>query len=342
MRVLIIGGTKFVGPFLVRRLLAGGHDVTVFHRGQHEADLPPEVHHVHSNSSSFLALNFPQELQRLKTDVVVHMIPMGEEDALAAMRFFRGHAARIMGISSGDVYRAYGILSGMEDVPVTTGPLNEDSPLRENLYIARAMAKDSSDWMYHYEKILAERAMLSDPELPATILRLPAVYGPGDEQHRFFPWLKRMQDRRPVILLGEVQANWRWTHGYVENVAAAIVAAVTNSKPPSKIYNVGETITPTVAERIVSMAEVMNWNGEIRRLPDERLPAHLRLPFNFQQHLAYDTGHIRRELGYEEPIGPEAAMRTTIEWELAHPPAQINAKQFDYEAEDAAIESALT
>jgi len=341
MRVLIIGGTKFAGPFLVRRLVAAGHDVTIFHRGQHEADLPPEVQHVHSKSSSFLALHFPEDLRRMQPEVVVHMIPMGEEDALAAVRFFRGHAGRIIGISSGDVYRAYGILAGMEDGPVITGLLTEDSPLREKLYIARTMAKDQSDWMYHYEKILAERAVLSDAELPATILRLPAVYGPGDEQHRFFPWLKRMQDRRPVILLGKAQANWRWTNEYVDNVAAAIVATVTTSTLPGRIYNVGEVVTPTVAERIASMAKLMNWHGNIKRIPDENLPAHLRQPFNFQQHLAYDTTRIRRELAYQEPVGAEEATRTTVEWELANPPAQVDAKQFDYAAEDAAIQSPL-
>ena len=47
MRVLVIGGTGITGPHVVRRLVEMGHEVTIFHRGQHEADLPPEVRHIH-------------------------------------------------------------------------------------------------------------------------------------------------------------------------------------------------------------------------------------------------------------------------------------------------------
>ena len=43
--------------------------------------------------------------------------------------------------------------------------------------------------------------MLSDPELPGTVLRLPAVYGPEDRQHRTFEYLKRMDDGRRAILV---------------------------------------------------------------------------------------------------------------------------------------------
>jgi nucleoside-diphosphate-sugar epimerase len=43
--------------------------------------------------------------------------------------------------------------------------------------------------------------------LPGTVLRLPTVYGPGDYQHRLFEYLKRMDDGRPAILLGEGVAS---------------------------------------------------------------------------------------------------------------------------------------
>ena len=43
MRVLVIGGTNFIGPHVVRALLAAGHEVTVFNRGKTDADLPAAV-----------------------------------------------------------------------------------------------------------------------------------------------------------------------------------------------------------------------------------------------------------------------------------------------------------
>ena len=43
MNVMIIGGTSFIGPALVRRLVDQGNTVAVFHRGQTRAELPPSV-----------------------------------------------------------------------------------------------------------------------------------------------------------------------------------------------------------------------------------------------------------------------------------------------------------
>jgi hypothetical protein len=52
------------------------------------------------------------------------------------------------------------------------------------------------------------------------------VYGLHDYQLRLLYYLKRMDDRRPAILLDEEIARWRWTRSYVENVAVAIALAV--------------------------------------------------------------------------------------------------------------------
>jgi hypothetical protein len=65
---------------------------------------------------------------------------------------------------------------------------------------------------------LVEQVLLAVADLPVTVLRLPAVYGPGDAQHRLRPYLQRMLDGRPGILLHEGQAAWRWTRGYVRNL----------------------------------------------------------------------------------------------------------------------------
>jgi nucleoside-diphosphate-sugar epimerase len=48
MRVLVLGGTRFIGLALVEELLGAGHTVGVVHRGEHEPDLPPTVEHIHS------------------------------------------------------------------------------------------------------------------------------------------------------------------------------------------------------------------------------------------------------------------------------------------------------
>src|SRR5262249_23710143 len=153
----------------------------------------------------------------LKPDLVLHMMAMGESDARAVVQTFKGIARRVIAISSGDVYRAYGLFMGTESGSPEPIPLTEEAPLRQAWYPYRSMAKGPDDWVSNYEKILMERVVMSDPDLPGTVLRLPAVYGPGDASYRLFAYVKRMADGRPAILLEERQARWRWTHGYVEN-----------------------------------------------------------------------------------------------------------------------------
>jgi hypothetical protein len=50
------------------------------------------------------------------------------------------------------------------------------------------------------------------------------------------------------------------------------------------------------------------------------------------------SARIRAELGYREAVSPDSAMARTIEWERANPPAAVDPAQFDYAAEDAALD----
>nr|WP_216638964.1 hypothetical protein [Paenibacillus sp. FJAT-26967] len=66
---------------------------------------------------------------------------------------------------------------------------------------------------------------------------MPVVYGPNDPQHRFFNYLKRMEDKRPFIFLEEGFSNFRWTYGYVEDAAPAISCNVEWERINPKNYN---------------------------------------------------------------------------------------------------------
>lgn len=344
MRVLVIGGTSFIGPHVVRTLHEQGHAVAVFHRGQTEADLPPVVQHIRKPDGGFPITVFPAEAVAYRPDVVLHMIALVERDAQAAMQTFRGIARRIVVASSADVYRAFARLRGDESGPPEPVPLTETAPLREQFFPYRARppraADDPERWIDEYDKILVERAILSDPSLPGTILRLPMVYGPGDKQHRIFSYLKRMDDQRPAILLGEAVARWRNTRGYVENIAAAIALAVVDERAAGRIYNVAEAEALTEAEWVQQIGAAAGWPGSVVTLPEPRLPEHLQQQWQPEQDLIIDSTRLRHELGYTEQVDRAEALRRTVAWERAHPPAQIDPAQFDYAAEDAALPQA--
>lgn len=340
MRVLVVGGTGFVGPPVVRRLSNLGHAVTVFHSGRHEAALPFGVRHVHAAGAASPIAEYPAELTELAWDVVLAMNLIGEKDAALLMRTFRGVARRVVALSSGDVYRAYGVLRGVEAGLPDPVPLAEDAPLRVTLHPYRGAAGLPPE-LSDYEKISVERAVLGDPDLPGTVLRLPAVWGPGDRLGRFTSAWRRIADRRASIVIGRSHAGWRWTHGYVDDVAEAVVLAVLRERAKGKIYNVGESRTPTTAERLESFVRACGAPVRVDVVPDDRVPPHLALALRFDQDLVYDTSRIRSDLDWKETASADEALRLAAAWEAersAAPPGPSPSHSVDeYAAEDDAI-----
>ena len=357
-RVLVVGGTGFIGTHVTRALAAAGHAVTVYHRGCHEPTFRPGVRHVRSDDAAIPVMRYPDRLRAARFDAVVLMTPIGEADTRAAADAFRGRAGRLVVVSSADVYAAYGRLLGREPSP--TGEegagddrraLDEEAPLRAELYpYGRSARGPWGGELRDYDKILVERVALGDPALPGTVLRLPAVFGQGDRQRRFAGWVRRMADGRPFVLLGARQARWRWTHGYVENVAAAVAHAAVRDAAAGRVYNVGEARTPTVVERVAALARAVGWMEDVVTVPDARLPAHLREPVSHAVDLALDTSRMRRELGFAEPVDADEALRRTVRWlraEGAMGAAGVPATSEEddlparYAAEDAAADAAL-
>jgi nucleoside-diphosphate-sugar epimerase len=251
----------------------------------HTAALPNAVRRITSPLAGIPLRQIPTELLKLDPEVVLHMIAMGEEDAEAATEAFAGVARRLVVLSSGDVYRAYGIFIGIEVGPITPTPLGEDAPLRSRMYPYRSPGGAPDSLESYYEKILVERTVSSNPSLPATILRLPKVYGPDDNH-----------DLRTVYGYS-YQPQWRWTHGYVENVAQAISLAVCNDIAAGRTYNVGEAVAMAVGDRLRLLPPI----DAVPQLPGSGK--------NFHQDIAYDTSRIRAELDFVEEHDELLAMQ---------------------------------
>ena len=336
MRVLVIGGSGFIGRFVVPLLQRPGHDVALFHRGT-GPEPPQGVRRIRGDRHRLRS--YTAELRELAPDVVIDMIASSGAHARDLVGTFAGVARRLVVLSSMDVYRAAAVLHRLDEGPLEPVPLTEHSALRANKDIYPAaqirLLKGVFGWLDDgYDKVAVEREARADPSLPATILRLPMVYGPGDPLHRFHPVLKRIADRRSVIPLETRMARWRSPRGYVENVAAAIALAATDERAAGRIYNVGEAEAVSELEWARLIAEVAGWNGRVFTVPTEKAPAHLVSPANLDQDWAADTSRIRAELGYREPVSRSEAIRRTVEWERAHPPAQSDPAQVDYAAED--------
>jgi len=286
--------------------------------------------------------DYRNQLQRFSPDVIVDLILSSGEQARQLMETVRNVTPRVIAISSMDVYRAAGVWHGVEPGPLEPLPLTEDSPLRtvRRLHAPEIvkMMRGVFSWLNEqYDKIAVEEAILNDPVVSGTVLRLPLVYGPGDPLHRFFSLLKRFADGRSSILLADDFAAWRGPRGYVENVAHAIALAATSDRAAGRVYNICEEPTLSELDWQARIAKQMNWPGRFVVLPRERTPKHLLLPGNAAQHVVATSERIRTELGYKELVEIDEAIQRTAAWEQRNPPSTINLQQFDYDAEDAAL-----
>lgn len=334
MRVLVIGGTNFLGPAVVKRLVEGGHGVTLFHRGVSEAAAPIGVPHIHGDRRQIGELR--ADIERLVPEVVLDMAAMCSDDARAIVDACGGIVRRAVMISSADVYRAYGRLHSSEPGPIEPTPIDEEAPLRQRLFPYRGERGGRLD---DYDKIPAEEAYRADARITATVLRLGAVHGERDSQHRLFMELARMDARRPAILVQDDMMEWRWSRAYAGNVADAIALAVADERAAGRTYNIAEPGAMSQAEWLRAVGRIAGWSGDIVAVAKDQMPEHLRTPNNYAQHLELDTSRIRRELGFAERLSRDDGIARAIAWERTHPPERVSPRWTDFAAEDTLLAS---
>ena len=326
-RILVLGGTGFVGPFVVQRLVERGHEVTMFHRGHHEPLHAIGAEHVHADFA-----RLPEhvaELAKREPHVVLDVSP-GLGKGGHGVLHFAGIAQRGVVLTSMDVYRAMSVLWAVEGADeIQPMPVTEDSQLRtqpspdltadlefDNLTVERAVAKPGAAY-------------------PVTVLRCPVIYGPLDPQRRLKEYVRRMADSRRAIILDSRLARLRMSRGYVENVAEAVVAAVSDDRAAGRTFNVGELDALSEAEWVRAVGDAYGWDGEVAVADSDRLPPELQVPLP-PQDIFGDTSRIRDELGYSETLGREEGLRRAIEWEREQ---ESDEPPPDYTPEDSALRS---
>ena len=306
MRVLIIGGTGFIGQWIVRALMENEHEVRVFHRGSTTTALPPSVSHIYGERAELP--RFAPLFRAWAPEVVLDTFAYDRDDLVLVNRATGEIPCRFVLLSSMDVYRAYGIYCRLEEGAPEAGRFDENAPLRSVLYPYRTTAASVDDLMYRYDKIPAEQFARNEMNRPVTILRLGKVYGPGDSQRHAQDYLEQV--RRGGVQISAERSEWRWSRTYVENAAAAVALATAAKAGAARIYNVADEPVLTEHEWIGAVARASGGNVEIQILTESSAPADRR--YEWRQHLCADTSRIRRELGWREKFGVEEALQRTF------------------------------
>jgi nucleoside-diphosphate-sugar epimerase len=134
MRVIVLGGTRFIGRAIVDALVAAGHDPLICHRGVTEADGPPSVAHLHAERVELG--EHRRELEAFDAEAVVDCHAMSARDARALLVALPDPALHRVVLSSQDVYRAFATVQ-RNDLATDAVPITEDAPLRADRFPSR-------------------------------------------------------------------------------------------------------------------------------------------------------------------------------------------------------------
>ena len=182
MKLLLIGGPKFVGYALIKAALARGHEITTFNRGQTNADLFPEIEKLHGERDGGLAV-----LEGRTWDAVIDTsgyVPRHVRDSAQALA---GSAGRYVFVSSISYYGDYHAPRVESDPPEQLAEGAPDDRLADdysNYGALKALCEQEA------ERAFGDRAILVRPGL---------IVGPNDPTDRFTYWPRRVERGGPIL-----------------------------------------------------------------------------------------------------------------------------------------------
>jgi nucleoside-diphosphate-sugar epimerase len=230
LRILILGGTGFTGPYQVRYALGRGHKVTTFNRGKtHPGELPAEVEQLIGDRNGKL-----DALKNRHWDVVIDnptTLPAWVRDAAQVLK---GNVERYVFISTISVYANYPAGGVDENSPLLKydGP----DPYKETLEAMKAGGFKT----YGPLKVLSEKEAEKSFPGKTLIIRPGLIVGPRDETDRFTYWPVRIDRGGEVLAPGnsddpvqfiDARDLAEWTIRMAENRETGIYNATGPAKP---------------------------------------------------------------------------------------------------------------
>jgi nucleoside-diphosphate-sugar epimerase len=298
MKVLILGGTRFVGRHVAQLLVERGDEVTLLHRGVTGAAIDGTTTLIGDRSvPEGLAV-----LENRRFDAVLDMSAYFSAWTQAAIEALAGRAAHYVFVSSGAVYR-----------PVAELPWPESTPFGPNPI-----------WgAYGREKVASEQVLWdahAAGRFVVTAFRFPFILGPGNFADRESFVIGRLLAGRPILLPADGSALNQFV--YAADVARALVAALDrpetaggeayNCTHPSAITNRGWVelcaqvlaITPTIVpideQALGVAAETVDLTNLVFPYPAE--------------HYVLDGAKLTRELGVAMTTGNRRMIEEYAAW----------------------------
>jgi nucleoside-diphosphate-sugar epimerase len=279
MRILVMGGTRFVGRPLVNRLLAAGHELSLFTRGRQP--VPAGVEHLQGDRSSAEGL---AALQDRPFDVIVDSSGRTLEDTRQVIERTGPPSHRLVYVSSAGVY-----------ADSELWPLDEDAP---------------TDPQSRHAGKLHTEAWLRQEGISFTSFRPTYIVGPGNYNPVESWFFDRLVHGRPVPLPGDGSTITQL--GHVSDLAAAMARCIEVEAATNRIYNCTGSQGISFRGLVAAAARACGIDPgavEIRSFDPAGLDKKARKAFPLRlAHFLTDTHRVRRELAWEPAFDLEATL----------------------------------
>ncbi len=279
MKVLVIGGTLFIGRALVEELVKAGHDVAVLHR-RPKHDLGRRVENLMADRGDGHSLR--EALSGRRFEVVFDNVYDWEHGTTAeqveqTVRALGGRLHRYIFMSS---VAAYGDgLNHKESDPLAPGYHSEP-------YVRNKAATERLLFRMHVQS-----------GLPLVTFRPPFIYGPGNPFYREQFFWDRLRAGRPVIIPGDGHRLMQFV--YVNDLVAAMLRAMEEPRAVGEAFNIGDPKPVTQVEFVEKLARTANVEPVLVRVPRDVIAQAggnaMEEPFYFGEY--YDLPPITEYIG---------------------------------------------
>lgn len=242
-KILILGGTGFIGRVLVEQLKREPCSITLFNRGISGSGIFPEIRKITGDRET-------DDIKLVCTedwDVIIDISSYYPNTLDSFLQGLKGKVQRYIFISTVSVY---------DFEKITQAPINENGLL---LVCSSEEKTDKTLLSYGKRKAECERVILSKDWLDKIIFRPSLVYGKYDYTDRFYYWLYRFATQEKIIVPEESFTKSDYT--FVEDFAKIIIKGIT-IKDKKDIYN-------TTTHGPKSLMEIIETIGKVsEKKPD--------------------------------------------------------------------------
>jgi nucleoside-diphosphate-sugar epimerase len=305
VRILVVGGTSFIGRHTVAELLRRDHEVTIFHRGGTPSPFNSRVRELIGDRQ--VPDSVAEVLRKHRFDGVVDLAydwqqGTGAKEVSHFVKALSPSCPRYVFTSSVAAYRNSRL------------PLTEDSPRGGHSFWGSYGVNKSQ------AESTLEGAHLSGA-LSLTIVRPVLVYGQYNPIPRESWFWDRMAAGRPVILPDDGSTQFQWVAA--PDVAWTLAESLTNEHAIGQAFNVAEPSPVTHEQFVDRLARASRMNVEKVKVPRARLKeaggspmgpkCYFGVALDFGEDFAADTSKVQRTLGFRS-TDPDAGLKLTYDW----------------------------